>query len=69
MSKTLSFACVHFTVAFTVTWLITGSIAAGGVVALIEPACNTVAFHWHEKAWQWARRQRAGHAALAGCHP
>jgi uncharacterized membrane protein len=54
MTKTLSFACVHFTVAFTLAWLITGSLTAGGLVALIEPCCNTVAFHLHERLW--ARR-------------
>ena len=69
MSKTLSFAVVHFTVAFTVTWLITGSIAAGGVVALIEPACNTVAFHWHEKAWERTSRRRTCNPTLASAHP
>jgi uncharacterized membrane protein len=58
MSKTVSFAIVHFSVAFSVTWLITGSIALGGLVALIEPAANTVAYHVHEKAWiRFARRR------------
>ena len=44
MSKTLSFAGVHFTVAFLVGYLMTGSIWVGGALALVEPACNTVAF-------------------------
>lgn len=55
MTKTLSFAVVHFTVAFTVTALLTGSLAIGGAVALIEPLCNTVAYFFHERFWE--RRQ------------
>ncbi|HYG13893.1 MAG TPA: DUF2061 domain-containing protein [Methylophilaceae bacterium] len=52
MKKTLSFAAVHFTVAFSVGYALTGSMAVGGAMALIEPACNTVAFFFHEKLWQ-----------------
>lgn len=51
MTKTLSFAAVHFTVAFSVVYLMTGDVMTGGVIALIEPCCNTVAFHFHEKLW------------------
>ncbi|MDC0611844.1 DUF2061 domain-containing protein [Vibrio sp.] len=49
--KTLSFACVHFTVAFTVAYALTGSWLIGGVMALIEPSINTVAFYLHERVW------------------
>ena len=59
MLKTLSFAAVHFTVAFTIGYLLTGSVLVGGVMALVEPACNTVAYYFHEKAWARAAvRQR-----------
>ena len=51
MNKTITFAIVHFFVAFNVTWLLTGSVVLGGLVALIEPAVNTVAYFFHEKAW------------------
>ena len=51
MTKTMSFAVVHMTVAFTVGYLLTGSLLVGGAIALIEPAINTVAYHFHEKAW------------------
>lgn len=51
MLKTLSFAAIHFTVAFTVGYLLTGSVVVGGAMALVEPACNTVAYYFHEKAW------------------
>jgi uncharacterized membrane protein len=52
MAKTFSFALVHFTVAFAVGYLMTGSVLIGGTLALVEPACNTIAFHFHEKLWK-----------------
>ncbi|MBZ9537346.1 MULTISPECIES: DUF2061 domain-containing protein [Modicisalibacter] len=58
MLKTLTFACVHFSVAFTVTWLLTGSWVVGGLIALVEPAINSVAYFLHEKAWERLRRRR-----------
>lgn len=51
MAKTISFAIVHFTVAFTVGYLMTGSVLFGSAMALVEPAINTVAFYIHEKVW------------------
>lgn len=50
--KTFSFALVHMTVAFSIVYLMTGSLALGGAVALIEPAANTIAYFFHEKAWE-----------------
>ncbi|MGF1725236.1 DUF2061 domain-containing protein [Photobacterium nomapromontoriensis] len=52
MKKTISFAVIHFTVAFTVAYLLTGDILLGSLIAMIEPMVNTVAFYFHEKAWQ-----------------
>lgn len=52
MVKTLSFATLHFSVAFGIAYLFTGSVLVGGLMALIEPACNTVVFYFHERAWQ-----------------
>ena len=52
LAKTLSFAVLHFVVGFTVTYLLTGSVAVATGVALIEPAANTVVFFFHERAWQ-----------------
>lgn len=63
MSKTLSFACVHFSVAFMVGYLMTGSVWVGGALALVEPAVNTVAFHLHEKVWKRIERRRAAAAS------
>lgn len=63
MRKTLSFAAVHFCVAFLVGHLMTGSVLVGSALAMIEPACNTVAFHFHEKVWRRIERRRAGACA------
>ena len=38
MIKTMSFAALHFTVAFSVAYLMTGSVLVGGAIALVEPA-------------------------------
>lgn len=60
MIKTVTFACVHFTVAFTVAYLLTGDVLIGGALALIEPLCNTFAYHIHEKVWARIRGRGPG---------
>ena len=52
MKKTFTFAVLHFRVAFGVAYVLTGSIGISSAVALVEPMVNTVAFYFHEKAWQ-----------------
>ncbi len=52
MTKTFTFAAVHFSVAFSVAYLMTGSVLVGGAIALVEPAINTVAYHLHELFWK-----------------
>ena len=59
--KTVTFAMTHFTVAFTVAYLLTGDILIGSLIAMVEPAINTVAYFFHEKLW--ARRQKRRQAA------
>lgn len=56
--KTVTFAIIHFTVAFGVGWMVTGSPVIGGVLAVIEPLVNTVAFYLHERVWQRVQRER-----------
>ena len=57
MKKTLTFAIVHFSVAFALGTLLTGSVWVGGALALLEPALNTVAYHFHELAWRRIERR------------
>lgn len=71
LAKTLSFAVLHFSIAFTVAYLLTGSLLTGGLIALIEPACNTVAFYFHERLWMRrgasvTRERGHGHGNLSG---
>ena len=51
MKKTLTFASIHFTIAFTVAYLLTGDIIIGSMIAMLEPSVNTVAFYFHERTW------------------
>jgi uncharacterized membrane protein len=70
MLKTLTFTLMHFCIAFAVTYVLTGSIAVSGLVAAVEPLCNSVGFYFHEKIWQRlekrpsAKAQRPAHAWL-----
>jgi uncharacterized membrane protein len=50
--KTITFAITHMIVAFLVGWALTGSLAIGGALALVEPLVNTVAYFFHEKLWE-----------------
>ncbi len=58
MTKTFTFAILHFSIAFGVVYAMTGSLLLGGAVALVEPALNTVAFHFHEKVWKRIEQRR-----------
>jgi uncharacterized membrane protein len=60
MIKTMTFAAVHFSVAFAVGYLLTGSVVVGGLLALVEPAVNTVAYHVHEKVWARIAARKTG---------
>lgn len=57
--KTMTYLAVHLTVAFTVGYLLTGSLELAGLITLIEPLANAVAFFFHEKIWKRALGRRA----------
>ncbi len=50
--KTLTFATLHFTIAFSVAYVLTGDILIGSLIAMIEPSVNTVAFTFMKKLGQ-----------------
>ncbi|MEC3951282.1 DUF2061 domain-containing protein [Sphingobium sp. HWE2-09] len=60
--KTGTYLTIHLTVGFTVAYLMTGSLALAGGIALVEPMINAVAFFFHEQAWKTiqARSPRVG---------
>lgn len=69
LMKTLSFAALHFSVAFTVAYALTGSLTVATGIGLVEPVANTVAFYFHERLWRRAgasgRRRRGEVDAIA----
>lgn len=67
MQKTLSFAVIHFTIAFGLTYAMTGSFLTGSVVALIEPAVNTAAFYLHDRFWPTSRKPTEAEFAMPHC--
>ena len=52
MTKTLTFAAMHITIAFAIVYLMTGDVMVGGAVALVEPLCNSVGYFFHERLWE-----------------
>lgn len=64
MTKTITFAIMHFSIAFAVTYLITGDLLLGGLVAIIEPAVNTVGYFCHEKVWQRLEQRKTATLSL-----
>ncbi|MDD0842753.1 DUF2061 domain-containing protein [Pseudomonas sp. Gutcm_11s] len=64
MLKTVTFTLMHFCIAFSVTYALTGSIAVGGLVAAVEPLCNSVGFYFHEKIWKRIEGNKASDSAI-----
>ena len=66
--KTLTYLAIHLTIGFSVAYVMTGSVAIAGGIAIIEPCINAVAFFFHERAWKvdWSavrvRRRQIGAA-------
>lgn len=65
--KTITFAIMHFTIAFGVAFALTGDLVVGGLVALVEPMVNTVGYAVHERVWRRIGGRRAA-AKVGGFH-
>lgn len=63
--KTITFTAMHFSIAFGVTWLLTGDLLLGGLVATVEPAVNSVAYVVHEKIWRRHEQKQRRYASAA----
>jgi uncharacterized membrane protein len=63
--KTISFAALHFSVGFIVSYIFTGSIAIAGGIAIVEPLVNTFVFYFHERAWRRAEGPAPSRPAAA----
>lgn len=56
-AKGLSQMLLHIAVAFAVMYAVTGSLAFGGIAAVIEPVVNVVLLPLHERLWRRIRRR------------
>jgi uncharacterized membrane protein len=67
-AKTTSQIVLHMGVAFGVMYAVTGSLAFGGIAAVIEPVCNVVLLPLHDRLWRKIQkrlgRQSASQAIL-----
>ena len=52
LTKTITYLGLHLLIGFSVAYLLTGSVAVAGGIALIEPLANAVAFFFHERFWE-----------------
>ncbi|MBY0406833.1 MAG: DUF2061 domain-containing protein [Rickettsiales bacterium] len=70
LSKTLTYCLMHFAVAITVAYLLTGDWGVALSIGVVEPLVQTGFFNLHEKSWNRARtkyRRRVMDSGLAGC--
>jgi len=58
VAKTATQIGVHLGVAVGVGYAMTGSLAIGGAVALVEPLVNVAAGALHDRIWERARRHK-----------
>jgi uncharacterized membrane protein len=54
-AKTTSQIVLHMAVAFGVMYAVSGSIAFGGIAALLEPVCNVILLPLHDRLWRRIR--------------
>jgi uncharacterized membrane protein len=50
-AEKLSLAGMHMAVAFATIFGVTGSLAVGGLAAVLEPICNVILMPLHDRAW------------------
>ena len=52
MLKSGIFGLIHVVIAFTIGYLLTGSLAIAGLMTFLEPLANTIAFYFFDRYWQ-----------------
>jgi len=67
MRKSLAFGAMHVGVAFSVGYVLTGSISVAGAMTVVEPVCNTIAHYFFDR-W-WDRRQLSRESSPADDGP
>ncbi len=63
VSEKLSQTALHAGVAFAVMYFATGSLAFGGMAALLEPVCNVLLLPFHDRIWDNLASRRSLAAA------
>ncbi|SFG58212.1 Uncharacterized membrane protein [Duganella sp. CF458] len=59
-AKKMSQVTAHMGIAFGLMYVLTGSLAFGGLAALLEPVINVVLLPFHERAWHALRTRHSG---------
>jgi uncharacterized membrane protein len=57
-AKKTSQVLLHMGVAFSVMYVVTGSVAFGGLAAVIEPICNVLLLPLHDNLWERLANKR-----------
>lgn len=52
IAKTMTYCCMHITVATLVAYALSGNWAVALSIGLIEPFVQTFVFYFHETAWE-----------------
>jgi len=50
---------LHMGVSFSLTHAFTGSVAMGGLAAIVEPICNVTLMPLHDRLWEKVRNGRS----------
>lgn len=51
-AEKISQTALHMVVAFSVMYVATGSLAFGGIAAVLEPICNVILLPIHDRYWE-----------------
>lgn len=54
-AKTLTYCLMHFVIAITIAYLLSGSWVLALSIGILEPLVQTVFFNLHERGWNKAR--------------
>ena len=52
--KTMSWRVIATTTTFVISWVVTGSVLAGGVIASVEFWAKLALYYVHERVWSRA---------------
>ena len=64
-AEKLSQTILHMGVAFAVMYFVTGSLAFGGMAAVLEPVCNVLLLPMHDRFWNHLELRLGGTPAAA----